>query len=190
MFFKMYTLHISFIWTFGKSCQTFLPSWLVLMTAQPRPPEPLVTHIPPLLTPNPSCSSTAHSPPSSPALGSSALGVVHPARVLSTRSSHTVTRSSCLPRAHSAAPGPLGVPRPISLQGSHSCPCALVLRVPTHPWWGPWRGLPCSLGLRAPSLLWPTDTCGSWDLCAVSAALLPKTLSPVPGGVRALPPVL
>ena len=116
------------------SDQSLLPSWLVLMPTQPWPPEPLVMRSPPV--PSPACAVPRR--PTAPAC-----------------SSCTVTRGSCLPQAHSAAPAPPGVPRPISLQGSHSCPCVLTLRVRTHPWWGQWRGLPCSPGLRAPSLLWP-----------------------------------
>lgn len=137
------------------SDQTLLPSWLVLMPTQPWPPEALVMRSPPLPSPARPAPRRPTAPPSFPAPGSSALGAVPPARVPSPRSSRTVTRGSCLPQAHSAAPAPPGVPRPISLQGSHSRPCVLTLRVPTHPWRGPCRGLPCSPGLQAPSLLWP-----------------------------------
>ena len=34
------------------------------------------------------------------------------------------------------------------------------------------------------------DTCGSWSLCTVSAALLPSTCDLAPRGVNSLPPVL
>ena len=98
-------------------------------------------------------------------------------------------RAQLPPLACSAAPAPPGVPRPVSLQGSHSYPCVLILGVPTHPWWGLWRGLPCSLGLQAPSLLWP-QTHVAPGVCVLSAALLPSTCDLAPRGVNSLPPVL
>ena len=102
-----------------------------------------------------SCSSTARQPPELPSSGQQCswccapfLGSV-PALV------RHCDRGQLPPSARLAAPAPLGILRPVSLQGSHSCLCVLILGVPTHPWWGLWRGLPCSLGLWAPSLLWP-----------------------------------
>ena len=176
----------------ASSHQTLLPSWLVLLPAQPRPPYHLVTHSPPHLSPAPPAPQRPGSPPTSPAPGSSALGAVHPTRVPSPGSVPAL-----VPHRDQGQLPPLGPARLLQpLRGSRGLsPCRALIPVFAHPqsphspMVGAVEGAPLQPGAPGPFPALAPDACGSWSLCTVSAALLPRTWSPVPGGVKSLPPV-